>query len=70
MARVASKRWSRSLSLISAVNCLLLATLSPSDGRALLLLDWAGASDQLEALAPLQAHILYDALAALAVHYG
>ena len=38
MARVASKRWSHSLSLISAVSCLLLATLSLSDGRALLLL--------------------------------
>jgi hypothetical protein len=70
MARVGSKRWSHSLSLISAVSCPLLATLSPSGGRACSFSIERAPQINLRRWPPLLAHILYDALAALKVRYG
>jgi hypothetical protein len=50
---------------IPAVRCLLLATLSPSDGRACYFAIERAPQINLRRWPPLLAHILYDALAAL-----
>lgn len=67
---MASKSWSHSPSLISAVSCLLLATLRPSDGRACSFSIERAPQINLRRWLPCYWHMFYDALAALKVRYG
>jgi hypothetical protein len=64
------KRWLHSPSLISAVSCLLLATLSPSDGRACSFSIQRAPQIKLKRWPLCYWHILYDGLPASKVRYG